>query len=76
MGRPSGWGGFGPAAALSLLNDDTASPVSNRLAVHPNRASRSKTVDTEVDRYKLPPSQLPQRGRLDFYHGLLMKLRL
>ena len=31
-GRPSGWGGFGPAAALPLLNDDTASPASRRLA--------------------------------------------
>ena len=34
-GRPLGWGGFGPAAALTLLNDDTASPASRRLAAHP-----------------------------------------
>ena len=30
-GRPSGCGGVAGAAALALLNDDTASPVSRRL---------------------------------------------
>ncbi len=34
-GRPTGWGGFGHATALPLLNDDTASPASRRLAAHP-----------------------------------------
>ncbi len=30
-----GWGGFGLATALTLLEEDTASPASRRLAAHP-----------------------------------------